>query len=446
MDKLKALSEYRYREQAVLFMNSYWREIFQANEAHCEMVWLWKQGFVSVDQKAELGCALDFGEVRRLSGKLNENRLAERHVPEMDLTMDRTVSLLEYLVWRFKVPWQNLVQQSREAVDPHTEAQRLASKAAVDEARAKAEASMADKKDAEAARQEAKVAAAERKDAVNKVIEEERKYEEKKARLGQRSQDMSLGIVKRNKAANELAQLRAKPTLSLQRAKITLTAADKRAARLAKRADRAAAKATAAYEAAEKAFADAESQLRKLLSADTKATGRGTAWWLQREFEEAKRIALAHSHGQHQAHPGAGGGGAPARASGGGSSGLGSVALDVITYIKSGFSFGLGLACGCARHADRDHQARAAAGDRGMAPTVRSAASFSGCDKVLDVEQAGVAGVKTTSTEWTGGSRSSFGAEAESPMAGVVAAGSSKDDSEGVHHAGHPYREAADAL
>jgi len=92
---------------------------------------------------------------------------------------------------------------------------------------------------------------------------------------------------------------------------------------------------------------------------------------------------------------------------------LGSVALEVITYITSGVHFGLGLACGCTQHADREEQRR-----RGMAPT-----------RIRDDD------VEKGESGWEE-SRSSFSG-VESPLVGV---GSSKDNEMYEHG------EAADAL
>merc|ERR1712225_141917 len=93
-----------------------------------------------------------------------------------------------------------------------------------------------------------KQAKAELEAALQELHAEEEAYNKKKADLEKKSQEG--GVVSRNKAANELAQLLAEDPLPLRRAKITQEAAVKKA----ERATQAAAEArTAAAEATQRA-------------------------------------------------------------------------------------------------------------------------------------------------------------------------------------------------
>jgi len=80
--------------------------------------------------------------------------------------------------------------------------------------------------------------------------------------------------VKQGKAKNELAQLKGEDPLPLRKAKLTLSAALKRAE-----------KATAAAEAA---FAEAEAQLEAIKKAGG-GVAQGRIWWMERELTEKKK-------------------------------------------------------------------------------------------------------------------------------------------------------------
>mmetsp|Transcript_2829 Transcript_2829/g.5394 ORF Transcript_2829/g.5394 Transcript_2829/m.5394 type:complete len:306 (-) Transcript_2829:258-1175(-) len=276
MEKLKALSAKTYSEQAVWFMNCYWGDFFENKEAKCEEIWKWTSIFIDLDKKGKKGCELNEFDAHRFLEKINET-LSVKDMREflrsVDIDFNKMVSLTEYLVSKYKVQWNVLVNKPQNT-DKKAMQEREDAKAAVEEAKAKADVAMTDRKAAEAAEAEVKAALA-------KVRAEEKKYKDKMAKLEQESNDDTSGTVKRNKAKNMLAQLKAKPTLSLQRAKITLTAAEKKAAKATK-------KAVAAYEAAVKAFADAEAKLNELLKKEP-AGCHGSDWWLKREFEEAKK-------------------------------------------------------------------------------------------------------------------------------------------------------------
>merc|ERR1712137_626907 len=119
-------------------------------------------------------------------------------------------------------------------------------------------ASAAAKAEVEAVNAEnaAKQAKAELEAALRQLHAEEEAYNKKKADLEQKSQ--TGGVVSRNKAANELAQLLAEDPLPLRRAKITQEAAVKKAERATKAAADAVVAAKAAVDAASAARVEAE--------------------------------------------------------------------------------------------------------------------------------------------------------------------------------------------
>jgi len=66
------------------------------------------------------------------------------------------------------------------------------------------------------------------KSALDELHRQENEYNTQCQKLKQRSEDQSLGVVQRNKAANELAQLQSQDPLPLRQAKITTEAATKK--------------------------------------------------------------------------------------------------------------------------------------------------------------------------------------------------------------------------
>jgi len=100
------------------------------------------------------------------------------------------------------------------------------------------------------------------------------------AKLEAKSTDANLGTVARNKAVQELAQLKGSDPLPLRRAKITQDAAVRRL--------------EVARKAAEAALAAAEALVREVeaLIAELKkssAVPYGALWWMEREVKEAKK-------------------------------------------------------------------------------------------------------------------------------------------------------------
>lgn len=203
-------------------------------------------------------------------------------------------------------------QKSDEAAAKRAVEASTAADAAAKEAVAKAQAAEADLKKAEE----------ELRAAVEELQAQEKAYNDKLESLTAKSQDPNLGTVKKNKAANELAQMKAEDPLPLRKAKITQGAALKRAekarkpmklateaaeaaaaeAAAAKQASEdAAAAAEAARVASEKAKADLEVKVKKCEEdvAAAKAfleelkakegTPHGAIWWMERQMREMQK-------------------------------------------------------------------------------------------------------------------------------------------------------------
>jgi len=102
-----------------------------------------------------------------------------------------------------------------------------------------------------------RVAVAENEKALEELHAQEKAYEDKKTSLEKTKNDMSIGVVKRNKAANELDQLLGEDPLPLRKAKINQEATVRKMEKAAKPFNEASAKAKAAAEVAEKAAEEA---------------------------------------------------------------------------------------------------------------------------------------------------------------------------------------------
>jgi len=332
--KLQALAKLTYKQQAVWFLNAFWETV----ESDAEKLWKYVHTCADLDlQDHEEGCGLDevnahrflevYGEtltVRELRSKLRSTGALE------ESERPKVVPLTHYLLFRYNVDWHALVNASqgdnskeiakaqkmldevqaafRESDEKHQQAAasfRAAEKSAAEaaareadakakEADAKATEATAKAKEADAIEQEApfKAAQEEVEGALAEVQRQEDEYEGKIKDCETRSEQG--GVVQRNKAKAELAQLKAEDPLPLSRAKITLEAARKRAEKTrapfeaaTKLAQEARAAATAAANAAAES-ANAASQARKAAD-DAKAESERDKLAAEAAVEEAKR-------------------------------------------------------------------------------------------------------------------------------------------------------------
>merc|ERR1712232_1267827 len=340
-EKLNALCEKTYKEQAVWFLNAFWEE-FAQKEA--ERLWGYVHKCAEIDAEFHgEGSGLDemvahvflekFAEtltVRELRAKLRSTgAIGESERP-------KKVPLTHYLLFRYNVDWHKLVNSSQgdnsaeiakaqemlnQVTAAFQEAQRTATAAAQALLEAETSAAKAKSREEESkvaaeqsrvAEEDAKAAQAELEAALAEVKAQEDAYNSKTEDLKKKSE--TGGVVSRNKAANELAQHLAEDPLPLRKAKITAEAAVKRSEKATKAtadareaAEKAAVEATNARKAAEdareasaKAKAVAEAALddasKKLQEAEDyleevkskPGCAHGALWWIERELHEQK--------------------------------------------------------------------------------------------------------------------------------------------------------------
>ena len=261
-EKLQALAQLTYKEQAVWFLNAFWDTLEKEGET------LWNYVIVNAELDLENhneGCGLDEMKAHVFLEKFNETLTVREMRAKLRSTgaleeseRPKIVPLTHFLLYKYGVDWHALVNASqgdnakeiakaqamleevqaafRESDAKHKQAaasfraaEQAAKEAADREADAKAREAEAIDKEAEAVKQEApfKAAQEEVEAALAEVKSQEDAYNSRTADLKQKSE--TGGVVSRNKAANELAQHLAEDPLPLRKAKITLEAAQKRA-------------------------------------------------------------------------------------------------------------------------------------------------------------------------------------------------------------------------
>lgn len=342
LDAFKQISAKTHTDQAKFWLNGFWEEgankyaediwnyVSIMQEVETGQKKLYGKRKVDVQE----GCDLDEHKAHVFLEKLGETLTVQalrKRLKEIDIDMNKRMSLVEYLLCKHrKTPLQlvnspqggaskkeiddaraqvesaqNSVEQVSEALEEsnialaEAEATAKASAAALAAAKAAFESAQAAetkaKKDENAAKAAASAAAAavdamraaetelkaaeeSLRAAVAEVNAQEEAYKAKVASLEKISSDPDAGAVKKNKAINELAQLKSEDPLPLRRAKITQEAALKRAERARKPFADATAKAEAerekaeqAAQAAEVARKDAEQKTAKAQAAQIKA-------------------------------------------------------------------------------------------------------------------------------------------------------------------------------
>jgi len=333
LEKLHALCDKTYKDQSIWFLNAFW-ETFAEKES--EKIWEYVLKCSEIDiENHEEGSSLDemkahvflekFDEtltVRELRAKLRSTgAIGESERP-------KRVPLTHYLLFKYNCDWHVLVNaaqgdNSKEIAKAQAmldevsvafeeckrtaaaasqalrEAEAAASKAKQREEESHRAAEQAKQREADSkkAEAEAKAAQVELEAALEEVHAQERAYNDKKEALEKKSQEG--GVVSRNKAANELAQLLAEDPLPLRRAKITAEAAVKRAEKTAnaaasarQSAEESSAAASKARQQAEQAANQAE-QSRKQAEADAAAatSAREAAQQARKAAEDARAAA-----------------------------------------------------------------------------------------------------------------------------------------------------------
>jgi chromosome segregation ATPase len=232
----------------------------------------------------------------------------------IDVDANGMMALLEYLLFKFRRmvtaclnnPQGGGPEEQKALAEAQRQVEEL-NKALADltvqlgvQREAEAAAKSAESK-AKAAEAILKAAEAEAKAAQAEFQKQEDDYKKQISSLEAKTKNESIGMVARNKAVQELAQLKGQDPLPLRRAKITQDAAVRKvelerklaeAARKQAETQRAAAEEQTkltekAVEETERKCAEASETLEKLKQRG--GVPRGAIWWMQREVTEAKK-------------------------------------------------------------------------------------------------------------------------------------------------------------
>jgi len=303
VDKLNCLGAKPYKEQAVWFLNAFWKRTNMSQNAET----LWKNVHLMAEldtAKKAAGCAVDEFMAHHFLEKNNETLTVQKmreQLREVGIEKVRLVPLIHYLVFKYKADWHYLVNAPQGNQEEIHKAQRMLDEvqAALEQAQQREEEARRDEAASKRAAAEATAAKEELQAALAELKAQEDAYKHKTEDLTRRSEEG--GVVQRNKAKNELAQHLAEDPLPLRRAKITTEAATKKAERAEAAATEAAARAEAARRAAEDAVeealqkvAEAEAYLEEVKS---HPGGEGSIWWIDRELHEAKAYLPASKGG-----------------------------------------------------------------------------------------------------------------------------------------------------
>jgi hypothetical protein len=354
-------------DQAIWWLNGFWED---GAEAESEKIWEFAHLCIEIEtgrkvlygkRRVEVECKGDLDEMQshvfleRMGETLTVRALRKR-LSDLDIDNNKRMSLSEYLLARYnKTPaaltssdqgsgvnpaemaaaqarLDDLSEQFASLVTAKERADEAAKQAKKDKENAESAATaaakalvLADQKAAAAvvAEEQLRVLEAELQVAVDAVLAEEKKIADKLAELEAIVNDPGAGAVKKNKAKNEIAQVKSEDPLPLRKAKITQEAALKRAERARQPASDARAAAEAEAKAAHKArdaadaaaiaaaqslkvaekakadlarqveetkraVAEAEAVLQELKS--RKGTPHGKIWWMERTMKENQKF------------------------------------------------------------------------------------------------------------------------------------------------------------
>eukprot|EP01105_Mastigella_eilhardi_P022299 TRINITY_DN5489_c0_g1_i1.p1 TRINITY_DN5489_c0_g1~~TRINITY_DN5489_c0_g1_i1.p1 ORF type:complete len:289 (+),score=113.70 TRINITY_DN5489_c0_g1_i1:80-946(+) len=256
LEKFVELTKMPYRDQAVWFLNGFWGEGIDPNEAN--KVWTYVEKFVALDlqssgKKGTAGNELDQFWSAKFLEDFNQalSAIARKEALRQIVTNNRgMMSCIEFLVWTYKKTVNATVDAPQGTSQDLVDAQKALRKV-------------------QTALDECKRLEAELHQAVAELKKQEDAYNNRCQLLEQRANDAAASVVSRNKASNELAQLKGEDPLPLRKAKLTQEAALRKVQR---QQDNLMKELAAAQEAVDRA----------------KAHGGGTApgliWWLQREL------------------------------------------------------------------------------------------------------------------------------------------------------------------
>jgi len=292
-----------YSDQAKWWLNCFWEE---GAKEEAENIWKYCQLIVSLDlEKKEKGCQLDQFGAQQFLEKLGETLTGQALRAQVDIRKEKHhVSLLEYLIFKYGNSADTLVNKPQGGGDMGPKINAASVKLEeMQESMAKLKAQLEEltiKLEEQKKAEEALAAAeAEQQAALDALRAEKEAHQKKLDDLEKLSTDDSLSTVKRNKAANELQQLKSEDPLPVRKAEITQEAALRKVAKQKKIASEKTAATEAQKLEVEKAEEEGQAKVDECVEEieELKKCGGetfGTFWWMEREIEEAQKYLPKH--------------------------------------------------------------------------------------------------------------------------------------------------------
>ncbi|ELP85845.1 hypothetical protein EIN_282260 [Entamoeba invadens IP1] len=325
LEKFKALNKKVFKDQAIWMLNAVWPAY---KDTLAEEMWGFTNTFIEFEHENHAeGCDLDELNVHRVFEKIGNQKTVQEmrsQLKNAGVENFKRVSLLHFLVYYFGQDWQKVANAPQgDNTEQLSAAQKMLdevskkleectkqadlSKKAAEAAKQKNESAKASAEKALAKQKEAQAAEDEVTKALNAVQAQEDAKNKKRAELQKKIE--TAGLVAKNAAIQELAKLDNEDDLPMRRAKTTLEAAQRKAAKALKiateakevadsdadaaakaqeEADAAAAQAEKTVEETQKKVEEAEQYLKEQQAA-AGGSGQGTMWWMQRELTEKKK-------------------------------------------------------------------------------------------------------------------------------------------------------------
>lgn len=291
------VSQKPYKAQFAFFLNGFWNA---GIEAHVEEIYAIYKKFVDLDKRGDDGNELNEFDAHRVLEAFDETLTVKEMretLKRIDVDSNTFVSALEYITFKYEKTVDevmNAPQGDNKAAIDAAQAKMNEVMTALDAVTEKLEASkvaleVATEAHNNAVNEEATLARleAELKQANADLQRQQDEYDQLIESLTTKSTDESLGVVKRNRAANELEQARAEDPLPLRKAKITSDAAVRKVSKQKVLAQLAVEKAKKAKKESEDRKAELESAYNALEVKLNEARA---------ELDEAKE-ACGHAHG-----------------------------------------------------------------------------------------------------------------------------------------------------
>lgn len=288
-----------HTEQGIWWLNGFWKE---GAEGYAEDVWAYVHKCIEIEAgrpklygskvwDVQEGCDLDELKAHQFLEQLGETLTVvdlRARLKELDIDNNKRMALSEYLLGKYpKHTPQDLVDSPQGG---DVEAAKLAAaKAAVKAASEALTAALSQEEASKAAAREAAAATKELEAAVAELEKEQKAQDDKVATFQATIDNKSLSGVKRMRAKNELAQFLSEDPLPLRKAKITQSAALKRAQKAEILAEEEKAKAIQKRADAQQALQEAEHALAELKKKGD-GVAKGAVWWLDRELLEIKKF------------------------------------------------------------------------------------------------------------------------------------------------------------